>query len=445
MRTLRRFELEERVDWDGDQDRKLESSEVLSEDLQDFTIPMVAIGSDVVSMYPNLDVNSVVDMIGEEIQRTQVKWTNVAWLEAARYLALNWNEKQCRESPLRRILPWRRKNRGTRPGITGTGPLGRERGDQEQWEFPTVTLTEEDKRGLLENVIKVATRTMFEKHFYSFGGKKFNQKGGGPIGLRGTCAVARLIMQIFDVKWGAALERAGLTVHLMSRYMDDCRTFLPPVRPGWRWEEGRLMYCLRWEDCGLTPIERTKRVIEKSMNEVESFLKFTTESSEDFEDGWLATLDTSLKVDQYNQVLFRYWEKPTNTNRVVQKRTAMGENLKVQILTAEVIRRLANTADGVDKEDYAEIVDRIAQKMMNSGYGEDQTRRIIVAGIKGWRSKVDRCSKDGTKLRRTARDSQEQRERDKLLGKTNWLREQKSREQLEEDQVRVQRRPGRSI
>ena len=33
---------------------------------------MVVIGSDVVSMYPNLDVDSVVDIIGEEIKRTQV-------------------------------------------------------------------------------------------------------------------------------------------------------------------------------------------------------------------------------------------------------------------------------------------------------------------------------------------------------------------------------------
>ena len=179
------------------------------------------------------------------------------------------------------------------------------------------------------------------------------------------------------------------------------------------------------------------------MNEVESFLEFTTESSEDFEDGWLATLDTSLKVDHNNQVLFRYWEKPTNTNRVVQKRTAMGENLKVQILTAEVIRRLANTAEGVSKEDYSEIVDKLAQKMINSGYGEEQSRRIIVAGIKGWRNKVDRCSKTNKKLRRTAKDSQEQRERDKLLGKTEWFREQKTKEQIEEDHMRVLRRPGR--
>ena len=73
MRTLRRLEWEERVDWDGNLDRKLDSSEVLNEDLQDFTIPMVAIGSDVISMYPNLEVDSVVDMKGEEIQRTHVK------------------------------------------------------------------------------------------------------------------------------------------------------------------------------------------------------------------------------------------------------------------------------------------------------------------------------------------------------------------------------------
>ena len=54
----------------------------------------------------------------------------------------------------------------------------------------------------------------------------------------------------------------------MSRYMDECRTFLPLVKPGWRWEEGMRMYCLRWEqgDCELTPIERTRRVIETSID-----------------------------------------------------------------------------------------------------------------------------------------------------------------------------------
>ena len=446
LRTLRRLDWEQQMDWDGELDRVLDSTEVLSEDLQDFSTPMVAIGSDVVSMYPNLDVDLVVDMIGEEVKKSGVKWTNVDWLEAARYLALNWTEVECRSSPLRRILPYRRKNRGTRPGVTGAGPMGRERGDQEQWVFPTVTLTEGDKKELLASVIKIATQTMFQKHYYSFGGKKFNQKEGGPIGLRGTCAVARLIMQIFDGKWEAMLQKVGLTVHMMARYMDDCRTFLPPVRPGWRWVEGgRLQYCLRWEneDSDLTPTERTRRVVEKSMNEVESFLRFTTESSEDFEDGWLATLDTSLRVEPNNKVLFRYWEKPTNTNRVVQKRTAMGENLKIQILTPEVIRRLANTAEEVGDEDYAKIVDNFAQKLINSGYGVDQSRRIIVSGIKGWRTKIENCKRDGRKLRRTAKESEEQREREKLLGKSSWFREtNKKGEQEEEDHKRLFSKPG---
>ena len=67
------------MDLDGDLDRLLDSTEVLSEDLQ------VAIGSDLVSMYPNMDVDLVVEIIGEEVNWSGVKWTNVDWLEGARY------------------------------------------------------------------------------------------------------------------------------------------------------------------------------------------------------------------------------------------------------------------------------------------------------------------------------------------------------------------------
>ena len=63
----------------------------------------------------------------------------------------------------------------------------------------------------------------------------------------------------------------------------------------------------------------------------------------------------------------------------------MGENQKVQILTADMMRRLANTADELEDEVYTNIVDKYAQKIINSGYGIGQTRRIIVGGIKGWR------------------------------------------------------------
>ena len=100
----------------------------------------------------------------------------------------------------------------------------------------------------------------------------------------------------------------------------------------------------------------------------------------------------------------------------------MSENQKLQVLTQEVIRRLGNTYEGLVYEDYTKIIDDFSQKLFNSGYKMDQIRRIIIAGIKGWGGKVRRCQEEGRRLRRTARDSQEQRMRTKLIGKSSWFK-----------------------
>ena len=168
VQTLRRLRWEQSVEWDEDYDRILDSREVLEEDLQDYSIPMVMIGADVISLYPNLDVDKVVVRIEEEVKRTDMVFSNVDYLEATCYLALNWSHSQCRSSSLRRVLPWRRSSRGTRPGITGQGPRNKVRGEQEQWEFPRVILEEWGKAEIIASVIRIATEAMFKKHFYSF-------------------------------------------------------------------------------------------------------------------------------------------------------------------------------------------------------------------------------------------------------------------------------------
>ena len=144
---------------------------------------MVAIGSDVISLYPNLDVNQVGDRVKQAVLRGKIKWEGIDYMEGARYIALNWTETQCRQSNLRKILPWRRKKNGTtRPGVRGTGPMGPTRGDQDQWVFPRVTLTPEDKLEIIGTVLSIATLAMFQ--LYSFNGKTYRQREGGPIGLK---------------------------------------------------------------------------------------------------------------------------------------------------------------------------------------------------------------------------------------------------------------------
>ena len=200
------------------------------------------------------------------------------------------------------------------------------------------------------------------------------QEGGGPTGLRGTCAIARLMMQIFDVKWEGALRELCVQIWLNSRYMDDGRTAMPPLKPGWRWVEQSLQYCIRWEreDQELTSEEITKKGILGTLNNVEDFLRFTVETEEDFPDKWLPTLDMKLKVSGSNQVLHDFFVKPTSSNVTVQRRTAMGEDAKIQILSNDLIRRLKNSSEELGGGAKVEIVNNYAQKLMNSGYKGEQ-------------------------------------------------------------------------
>ena len=73
---------------------------------------------------------------------------------------------------------------------------------------------------------------MFRHHQYTFGGKTHRQKEGGPIGLRGTCAIARLTMCAWDRRCLRRMDELRVRILLYSRYMDDGRVHLPPFMCG---------------------------------------------------------------------------------------------------------------------------------------------------------------------------------------------------------------------
>ena len=53
--------------------------------------------------------------------------------------------------------------------------------------------------------------------------------------------------------------------------------------------------------------------------------------------------------------MYRFYEKPEGAKSTIQLRTAMGENSKNQILSQEMVRRLMNTSEGLQKEEYWKI------------------------------------------------------------------------------------------
>ena len=209
--------------------------------VQDRSSPMVIIGSDVESLYPSLDADQVAEIVHDAVMRATITFDGVHYQEECRYIVLNSSEQECRASPLRRVLPRRRYVNGTRPEVTGAGPMGAESGDQNQWKFRNVELSDLEKRQIVAMVIKIAVRMLFKRHVYSFGGNHFLQKVGGPIGLRSTCAVARLVMSWWDTKLLTLVEENNITLEEKTRYMDDFRLWLQSIRLGWRWMDRKLM------------------------------------------------------------------------------------------------------------------------------------------------------------------------------------------------------------
>ena len=278
MKSLRRMVWEQQVGWDAtDLDKRFTVMESLPEDVQDQSQPMGVVGTDVVNLYPSLDIGKVVNIVKDAILQSGVSWEEVDYLEASRYIALNWTKEQCDGSRLRRLLPTRRYTTGSRPGRTGAGPQGAMRGDQEQWVFPSVRLQGEDKILLVATVVQLATEAMFKNHYYGFNRKQFRQREGGPIGLRGTCSIARMTMQVLDTRWEDLVRSGGVTLDLYMRYMDDGRKLLQPIRRGWRWMGNQLVFRLRWEqeDRSRTPLDMTVGLVKETINGTFDFVDFT--------------------------------------------------------------------------------------------------------------------------------------------------------------------------
>ena len=102
----------------------MNSKEVPNSLVQDKSIPMVVIGSDVVSLYPNLRWEAAGEEVYQAVMESDIEFDGVCYKEGARYLALVRGYDWCRLSKLRRALPSRKNAKGTWPGITGNGPLG---------------------------------------------------------------------------------------------------------------------------------------------------------------------------------------------------------------------------------------------------------------------------------------------------------------------------------
>ena len=382
---------------------------------------LVLVGADVISLFPSMVDIDVANLCYDAVMASKIKFSSIDYRKARLYIASNMNKTDQRLSPLWRVLPRRKSGvGGVRPGVTASPEC------EENWIFPVADLTDLEEKMIMATVIKIGVIVMMNSHVYEFNGDIFLQRAGGPIGLRSTCAVARVMMNVWDARWMEVVNANNIRVRKSNRYMDDIRCFLKAIREGWRWVNGHLCHTKDWEnedmESGISPSSRTARVLVGMMNDVFTFLKFTTELAEHFSDIKLPSFDTNVCVADRLTILFEYYGKPMATNLMVQAESALSKDIKLSSLSEEITRRLRNTSLEVDTGRKVEILEEACTRMKTSGHQDSFIREAVTKGIQNFRrSNLLETDRQYLQLYQYANWRKNMRSKTKAMKRKTWF------------------------
>ena len=213
-------------------------------------------------------------------------------------------------------------------------------------------------------------------------------------------AVSRVIMMIWGRYVREQLSQAGVTIMLEFVYVDDLRYVISLLSRHMTWDEAKkrwnddrirdeteekrkkkltIDWCkktLRWkkvedgeqdvnevaepekhereemiekdeEDVDLEQAKKhTRTEVAKLMNSVYTFINFTTEVEEDYEDQYMPTLYLKIRMmEDTKQITYRFFEKEMANPQCINRHSAMSYQSRQSVLSQEILRRMLNTSE----------------------------------------------------------------------------------------------------
>ena len=172
------------------------------------------------------------------------------------------------------------------------------------------------------------------------------------------------------------------------------------------------------------------------MNFVNPDLTFTVEVASDFEDKRLPTLDFSMWMRKDMTLTHSYFEKDMKSQQMLHRDSAMGKKQKFCIQANELTRRLQNIDEEDEEVAETEVVKTIedyTRQVKNSGWDRREAWEMVTSGYAGWIRRKRKRLREGQDTYRSAAASLPSRARRKLVGKEEWFRQKKERENDEFD------------
>ena len=91
---------------------------------------------------------------------------------------------------IRRFLPYKASKRNVKPGLSGDPK------SEEGWYSMEIDDQRVNSRIILAEVIRILIVIAMKNHCYRFEGHLYLQLEGGPIGMRSTASIARVVMAV---------------------------------------------------------------------------------------------------------------------------------------------------------------------------------------------------------------------------------------------------------
>ena len=155
------------------------------------------LGNDVVGLFPNIKSKNTGRIVREKVEKSDLEFAGFDYKQGGRYIVMN-RGYTGNLKPLWNVLPWRRKNKGVTPGMTGKEVNSVDDDPEYQWTYPKAQPTPTQRRQIISRCCEIGVRVIFENFTYKFGKNWYRQASGGPIGARVTMVAARLVMS----DWG---------------------------------------------------------------------------------------------------------------------------------------------------------------------------------------------------------------------------------------------------
>ncbi len=391
---------------------------------------MDIIGSaDVEALYPSLDIDFTIDKVCELLHDSTVTIEGMDYKELGLYLSLNKSDEQLRQLGLDNVCPKRRTNRGPRPVLTGCGMAANAKDRHQPWIFPNLDgVTEETKRKMMVEAMRIVLKALMEKHVYEFAKELKRQRKGGAIGMELTGVVAQIFMVWWDRQLRSRLEMVDFKLKMHERYVDDSNVLARRTEVGARYDGERVIVTDEsvQEDRDLPDDERTMKLMQSIAAHIHPSIRLTIDYPSKHPEKKVPMLDVKMWIEELDNrrlLLYEHYEKPMATKSVVHEQSAIPTKNKRTILTQEVLRILLHCSSYLPWEVPRTHINNFMLKMQYSGYGKMFRYHVVNGAINAYQKIREKEDLGIRPMHRPKNWERESRRKEKETKRKNWYKD----------------------